>query len=61
VAGTLHQLQKMPARFEYIVQNVFIEADVNFQGRETKIVFVVPRVPDAAFDLADRSERTKCP
>src|SRR5258708_32832636 len=84
VAGILHQLHQVLARFDHIVQSVFIEADVDLQGRKAKLVFVVPRGTDVvflfryhcskdldskisrllskpAFDLADRSERTKRP
>ena len=84
VAGVLQQLHQVLARFDHIIQNVFVEADVNLQGREAKLVFVILRGTDVvallrhhrsedlhskisrllskpAFDLADRSERTKRP
>ena len=84
MAGILHQLHQVLTRLDHIVQNVFIEADVNLQGGEAKLAFVVPRGTDVvfllrhhcsedlhskisrllskpAFDLGDRSERTKRP
>jgi hypothetical protein len=49
VPGVLHQLHQVLARFDHIVQNFFIEPDVNFQGGEAKLVLVVFGGSDVVF------------
>src|ERR1700704_5257762 len=82
VASVPHQLYEVLPRLDHIVQSFIIKANVNFQGREAKLILVIARgadvvfffrhhcskdlypkisrfLPEAAFDLANRPERTE--